>query len=146
MMEIVRMNEAHIAQIEELERCCFSDPWSRAMLEPELSNPLSLWLVAVCDGQVVGYVGSQSVLDGADMMNIAVHPQYRKQGIAQRLIKELISLLQDRGVKCLALEVRASNKPAICLYQKLGFVQVGCRPGYYRNPKEDAFILRKEWS
>lgn len=145
-MDIIQMNDAHIGQIEELERCCFSDPWSRAMLEPELSNPLSLWLVAVCDGQVVGYVGSQSVLDGADMMNIAVHPQYRKQGIAQRLILELISLLQDRGVKSLALEVRASNKPAICLYQKLGFVQVGCRPRYYRNPKEDAFILRKEWS
>ena len=145
-MDIIQMNDAHIGQIEELERCCFSDPWSKAMLEPELSNPLSLWLVAVCDGQVVGYVGSQSVLDGADMMNIAVHPQYRKQGIAQRLILELISLLQDRGVKSLALEVRASNKPAICLYQKLGFVQVGCRPGYYRNPKEDAFILRKEWS
>lgn len=144
-MEIVRMNEAHIAQIEELERCCFSDPWSRAMLEPELSNPLSLWLVSLCDDQVIGYVGSQSVLDGADMMNIAVHPQYRKQGTAQRLILELISLLQDRGVKSLALEVRASNEPAICLYQKLGFVQVGCRPGYYRNPKEDAFILRKEW-
>lgn len=144
-MDIIQMNDAHIGQIEELERCCFSDPWSRAMLEPELSNPLSLWLVAVCDGQVVGYVGSQSVLDGADMMNIAVHPQYRKQGIAQRLILELISLLQDRGVKSLALEVRASNKPAICLYQKLGFVQVGCRRGYYRNPKEDAFILRKEW-
>lgn len=145
-MDIIQMNDAHIGQIEELERCCFSDPWSRAMLEPELSNPLSLWLVGVCDGQVVGYVGSQSVLDGADMMNIAVHPQYRKQGIAQRLILELISLLQDRGVKSLALEVRASNKPAICLYQKLGFVQVGRRPGYYRNPKEDAFILRKEWS
>ena len=144
-MDIIQMNDAHIGQIEELERCCFFDPWSRAMLEPELSNPLSLWLVAVCDGQVVGYVGSQSVLDGADMMNIAVHPQYRKQGIAQRLIMELISLLQDRGVKSLALEVRASNKPAICLYHKLSFVQVGCRPGYYRNPKEDAFILRKEW-
>ena len=144
-MDIIQMNDAHIGQIEELERCCFFDPWSRAMLEPELSNPLSLWLVAVCDGQVVGYVGSQSVLDGADMMNIAVHPQYRKQGIAQRLILELISLLQDRGVKSLALEVRSSNKPAICLYQKLGFVQVGCRRGYYRNPKEDAFILRKEW-
>ena len=144
-MDIIQMNDAHIGQIEELERCCFSNPWSRAMLEPELSNPLSLWLVAVCDGQVVGYVGSQSVLDGADMMNIAVHPQYRKQGIAQRLIMELISLLQDRGVKSLALEVRASNKPAICLYHKLSFVQVGCRPGYYRNPKEDAFILRKEW-
>ena len=144
-MDIIQMNDAHIGQIEELERCCFFDPWSRAMLEPELSNPLSLWLVAVCDGQVVGYVGSQSVLDGADMMNIAVHPQYRKQGIAQRLIMELISLLQDRGVKSLALEVRASNKPAICLYHKLSFVQVGCRPNYYRNPKEDAFILRKEW-
>ena len=145
-MEIVRMNDAHIAQIEELERCCFSDPWSRAMLEPELSNPLSLWLVAVCDDQVVGYVGSQSVLDGADMMNIAVHPQYRKQGVAQKLILELICLLQDRGVKCLALEVRASNEPAICLYQKLGFIQIGRRPGYYRHPKEDALILRKEWS
>ena len=143
-MDIIQMNDAHIGQIEELERCCFSDPWSRAMLEPELSNPLSLWLVAVCDGQVVGYVGSQSVLDGADMMNIAVSPEYRRQGVAKALVNELIAYLSKNDVIALLLEVRVSNEPAITLYEKMGFQQVGRRPNYYRNPREDALILRKE--
>lgn len=145
-MDIQRMTMLHLDQIAELEKICFSDPWSIPMLEPELSNPLSLWLVMVEQEQVIGYVGSQAVLDAADMMNIAVHPAYRRQGIAERLVQELVARLKQRGIYSLALEVRASNAPAISLYEKFEFKQVGRRPGYYRNPKEDAYIMRKEWS
>ena len=99
----------------------------------------------VSQGQVIGYVGSQTVLGETDMMNIAVQPDYRKQGVAQMLISELIAQLATNDVKCLTLEVRVSNDPAISLYHKMGFEQVGRRPNYYHNPKEDALILRKEW-
>ena len=144
-MDIQRMTRLHLNQIAELERICFSDPWSIPMLEPELSNPLSLWLVMVEQEQVIGYVGSQAVLDAADMMNIAVHPAYRRLGIARQLVQELVAQLKQKNICSLTLEVRASNAPAICLYEKLGFLRVGRRPGYYRKPKEDAFIMRKEW-
>jgi ribosomal-protein-alanine N-acetyltransferase len=79
------------------------------------------------------------------MMNVAVHPDFRRQGIAEELVNTLVDNLKKMGSRCLTLEVRASNDPAIALYQKLGFVQVGRRPNYYRNPKEDALILRKEF-
>ena len=79
------------------------------------------------------------------MMNIAVHPDFRRQGIAEALVGELVSRLRDNDVHCLLLEVRASNEPAKQLYGKLGFIQVGLRKNYYRSPKEDALILRKEW-
>ena len=79
------------------------------------------------------------------MMNIAVRPEYRRRGIAESLIHELVSELKAKDAYCLTLEVRASNLPAITLYEKLGFVQVGRRPNYYTSPKEDALILRKEW-
>ena len=75
----------------------------------------------------------------------AVHPDARGQGIATRLILALVEDLKKQGSHCLTLEVRASNQNAISLYQKLGFSQIGRRPNYYRNPKEDALILRKEW-
>lgn len=145
MIAYMEMNGSHVAQVAELEKLCFSDPWSEKSVASELNNPLSYWLVAVQDGRVVGYVGSQSVLDGADMMNIAVSPEIRRRGIAHELVGRLVAGLQQRQVRSLALEVRASNEAAKALYAKLGFTQVGRRPNYYRNPKEDALILRKEW-
>ena len=146
MIEIINMTAAHVAQIAEIEKLCFSDPWSENSVASELNNPLSLWLVALDGATVAGYVGSQSVLDGADMMNIAVHPDYRRQGIARELVTGLAGALTEKGVKSLALEVRQSNAPAIALYEQLGFQQVGLRPNYYRNPRENALIMRKEWS
>ena len=145
-MEIRQMKKEDILQLAELEKLCFSDPWSVSAFEYELKNPLSLWLVAADGDIVAGYVGSQTVMDESDMMNIAVAPAYRRQGIAEQLIASLIEGLQQRQSHCLTLEVRVSNEPAISLYHKLGFLQVGRRPGYYRNPREDALILRKEWS
>jgi ribosomal-protein-alanine N-acetyltransferase len=145
MIEIRTMEPQDVPQVAELEKVCFSDPWSEKSIVSELDNPLSCWLVAVSGEQVVGYVGSQTVLDGSDMMNIAVSPDFRRKGIAESLIEALISFLRERGSRCLILEVRASNVSAITLYEKLGIHEIGRRRNYYRNPKEDALILRKEW-
>ncbi len=144
-MRIETMTSFHVPQVAELERLCFSDPWSEKSVESELHNPLSLWLVAMEGEQVVGYVGSQSVMGESDMMNVAVHPDFRRRRIAEHLIIELVDQLRLRENHCLSLEVRASNAPAIALYGKLGFEQAGLRKNYYRNPREDGLILRKEW-
>lgn len=139
------MDESHVAAIAELEKRCFNDPWSEKSIATELTSKLSCWLVAMEGETLVGYVGSQSVLGESDMMNIAVHPEHRRKGIAEALVTSLVTELTARGNHSLMLEVRPSNTPAITLYEKLGFTQVGRRPNYYRNPKEDALILRKEW-
>ena len=139
------MTADHVSQVAELEKICFSDPWSEKSVASELTNPLSLWLVAVEDDRVAGYVGSQSVMGESDIMNVAVHPDFRRQGVAEKLVLELVAALAKNDNHCLTLEVRASNAPAISLYEKLGFAQIGLRKNYYRNPKEDALILRKEW-
>ena len=144
-MIITKMTQSHVQQIAELEKICFNDPWSVNSIASELENRLSLWLVAVDTDKVIGYVGSQTVLGETDMMNIAIHPDYRKQGIATELIVSLIQALTDRSSHSLMLEVRSSNDPAKTLYAKLGFEVVGVRKNYYRNPREDALILRKEW-
>ena len=137
------MTADRVCAVAELEQLCFADPWSEKSIASELENKLAFWLVAVEDDQVVGYIGSQPVMDESDMMNVAVHPEHRRKGIAEALIAALSDGLKAQGNVCLTLEVRASNAPAIALYDKLGFAQVGRRPNYYRNPKEDALILRK---
>lgn len=145
MSHIVTMTSCHVPQVAALEKECFIDPWSQRSVASELDNPLALWLVWEEDGQVLGYVGSQTVLDETDMMNVAVSAQARRRGIAQALVEALVIQLKQRGSRCLTLEVRASSAPAIALYEKLGFRQVGRRPNYYSHPKEDGLILRKEW-
>ena len=144
-MTITKMRPEHVSQVAELEKRCFSDPWSEKSVASELENELALWLVALEGETLAGYVGSQTVMGETDMMNIAVAPGFRRQGIARELIQALIRELKERESHSLTLEVRASNAPARGLYESLGFTQAGRRPGYYLNPKEDALILRKEW-
>ena len=146
MINYTQMDETHVYQVAQLEKASFSDPWSENSIRSELNNPLSLWVVALDGETVVGYVGSQSVLGESDMMNIAVSDQYRGQKIATTLVNVLIDRLRKQGNYQLTLEVRVSNEPARKLYEKLGFFEVGRRPNYYRNPKEDALILRKDFS
>ena len=145
-MMIEPMNASHVSQIAQLEKRCFSDPWSEKSIASELENPLSVWLVAVDRGQLIGYVGSQTVLGETDMMNLAVAPEARRQGTGRALVLALVDALTEKGSHSLMLEVRVSNTPAQKLYESLGFSQVGRRPKYYVNPREDALILRKEWS
>ena len=143
--EITRMTAADVADVAALEAVCFSDPWSEASVASELDNPLSLWLVARDAAGLLGYIGSQSVPDEADMMNLAVRPDARRQGVAQALLQALEAALRENGIRSLTLEVRAGNAPAIRLYTQAGFRQVGLRKNYYFHPKEDALILKKEW-
>ena len=144
-MTITEMNATHVPQVAELEKICFADPWSEKSVASELDNRWALWLVAVEEERVVGYIGSQTSIDETDVMNVAVHPDFRRRGIAESLIIRLVDELKMRGSHALMLEVRASNAPAIALYEKLGFFEIGRRKNYYRNPREDALILRKEW-
>lgn len=141
-MIITQMTAAHVPQIAALEKAIFSDAWSERSIASELENELALWLVALDGDTVAGYIGSQTVLGEADMLNLAVEPEYRRQGVGRKLVEELISRLDAH---CLTLEVRVSNEPAQNLYASMGFAQVGRRRNYYEKPREDALILRKEW-
>ena len=122
-MKIVPMEVAHVPQIAVLERQNFSAPWDDNSLLSELDNPLALWLAALDGETVAGYVGSQSVLGESDMMNLAVAPAYRRQGIGKALVEALLWELSEDN-HCLTLEVRASNAPALALYENLGFRQI----------------------
>ena len=145
-MEIVKMNESHVASVAAIEKECFGrDAWSEKSVSGELTNALALWLVAVEGETVAGYVGSQTVCNETDMMNVAVTADFRRRGIGEKLVTALVEELKAIESHSLTLEVRASNTPAQALYEKLGFAEVGRRPRYYQNPKEDALILRKEW-
>ncbi len=144
-MMIREMTREDVLQVAQLETLCFSDPWSEKSVASELTNKLAYWLVAVEGNRVAGYVGSQTVLGETDMMNIAVHPDFRRRGIAEALVNALVMALKEQGSHSLTLEVRASNESARALYEKTGFSLAGVRPKYYRNPREDACILRKEW-
>lgn len=141
---IVPMAACHVKAVAELEEACFSDPWSERSVAGELNNPLSLWLAAMEEDRLLGYVGCQRVPPEADVMNLAVVPEARRRGLGRRLMEALWEKLMALGDESLTLEVRASNAPAIALYEGLGFAQVGRRPRYYEKPREDALILRKE--
>lgn len=136
------MTAADVPSVAALEKLCFSDPWSVSSIASELDNPLSLWLVWEEDGAAAAYLGVQRVPPQADVMNVAVSPALRRRGIARALFAELERRLPE--IDELFLEVRSSNSGAIALYRTLGFEQVGRRPNYYLDPREDALILRKE--
>jgi len=133
-----------VPAVAALEQKCFSAPWDEASVRSEITNELSLWLVAVENDRLLGYVGSQTVLGETDMMNLAVCEDSRRRGIGRALVMALCDALKENGSACLTLEVRASNEAAKALYASLGFTSVGRRPRYYTRPVEDAEILRKE--
>ncbi len=144
MIRVLKMEKPHIAAIAALEKVCFSLPWDLGSFESELENPLSDWLVALDGETLAGYVGAQTAGGESDIMNLAVAPEYRRQGIGRLLMQEMEQALGERKPEAVSLEVRVSNTPAIALYESLGYRQVGLRPKYYFKPAEDALIYRKE--
>ena len=139
-MEIIPMTAAHIAAVAELERACFADPWSEAGLTEELDNPPAVFRVAVEDGTVLGYVGMHHVLDEGFITNVAVSPAARRRGVARALLADLTAYGTAHSLYRITLEVRVSNTPAITLYEGMGYTRDGVRPGFYRDPTEDAAI------
>ena len=127
-MNIVVMQERHLAALAEIERACFHAPWSENMLREELGK--GIFLVAEQDGRTAGYVGCQTV-----------SPDFRRQGIARALIAELTAKAGENKLAFVTLEVRESNAPAIALYTGAGFVPVGKRKNFYSNPTENAVLM-----
>ena len=146
-VRIVPMNADHLDEVAELERICFSTPWSRNMLAEELDNMLSAFLVALDDAdRVVGYAGVQVILDEGYITNIAVRPECRRQGVAAKLLQVFLDFAKANKLSFLTLEVRASNYDAIALYGSRGFRSMGRRKNYYEQPKEDALIMTREFT
>lgn len=142
--QLIPLAHEHLGQAAEIERLCFSDPWSEKMLAEHLANPCSLTLAAVGDtGRLLGYVGLLAVVDEGYITNVAVRPDCRRQGVASSLLQALEARGRARNLTFLTLEVRQSNAPARALYEKLGYVQAGLRRNYYENPREDAVIMTK---
>ena len=142
--QLIPLAHEHLGQAAEIERLCFSDPWSEKMLAEHLANPCSLTLAAVGDtGRLLGYVGLLAVVDEGYITNVAVRPNCRRQGVASSLLQALEARGRARNLTFLTLEVRQSNAPARALYEKLGYVQAGLRRNYYENPREDAIIMTK---
>lgn len=131
-----------IDAVWEIEKMCFSVPWSRQSFVLEVEkNGCARYVVAEHSGTVVGYGGMWLVVDEAYITNIAVHPLFRRKGIGQAILKALMAEAHRIGIDKMTLEVRASNIAAQSLYKKLGFVEVGVRKGYYSDNAEDAIIM-----
>ena len=141
---IIPMTNEHLDEIAELERRCFSDPWSRQMLVEHMKNDCAATIVAQGeDGTVLGYAGLLTVLDEAYITNIAVRPEYRRQGVASQLLDVFTRFAEGNHMAFLTLEVRDTNAAARALYAKHGYEEVGRRKNYYDHPKEDAIIMTR---
>jgi len=136
-MDIQSAQIEHIPAVAALERAIFSDPWPEDMLL-RMRDRIT---VAAEGGTVAGYLVFSSVLDEGSVDNIAVAPAFRRQGIAAQLLAGAIEKARAAGIAFITLEVRASNAPAVALYERFGFREVGRRRGYYEQPRADAILM-----
>jgi ribosomal-protein-alanine acetyltransferase len=139
---IRRARTADAPRIVVIERSCFGDPWSEASFREAMDAAWSFVLVADEGGEVIGYLVGRDVAGTGEVLNLAIAPGRRRQGIARRLLDEGLEELGSRGATEVFLEVRESNRAAQLLYKDAGFRPVGMRAKYYRNPSEDALVLR----
>lgn len=139
-MIIKRMEPGDVEAAAVLEAENFSEPWSSNSFMEEIRKETSVYLAAYEEDTLVGVCGLVTSFDEGEVLNVSVKKEYRKQGIALQLLQCLISQGECMGIKHFTLEVREGNAPARHLYEKLGFVCEGIRPGFYRNPTENAAI------
>lgn len=135
------MTDNDLEEVLTIERASFPIPWTRAMFQEEFLIPLCYDLVVVYEEKIVGYISFSIVLDEVHLRNIAVHSDWKRCGIASKMLAKMISISSKRDAHEVTLEVRESNRAAIELYEKFGFVVKGVRPLYYNETGEDALIL-----
>lgn len=141
-VQIRIMNESDAVEVAKISTLSFSSPWSTESYIQEIKNPVALYLVAVINDDIVGFIGTWNVLDESHITNVAVHPNFRKQKIGSLLLENLINTCEKlQNTSSFDLEVRASNIPAQKLYSKFNFKNNGIRKGYYTDNKEDAILM-----
>ena len=140
-MIIRRMTFEDVKSVAQIEAECFSMPWSETSFEDSLAREDTVFLVCVDEG-VVGYIGMYLSFEEGEITNVAVTPSYRQRGCGNLLIEAVKKEAKARNAECVILEVRVSNEPAISLYKKNGFEEIGIRKNFYEHPNEDAIIMK----
>ncbi|HOM01490.1 MAG TPA: ribosomal protein S18-alanine N-acetyltransferase [Acetivibrio sp.] len=144
-VEISYMTLEDIDDVMVVEKLSFTIPWSKnALIEEVLNNRMAIYITAKINGKVIGYAGMWKIFDEGHITNIAVHPEFRQNGIGSMLVEKLVGIAKERGIERMTLEVRKSNTAAQALYFKYGFKEQGCRKGYYADNGEDAIIMWRE--
>ena len=144
-MEIVTMTDEHVLPVASLEAACISEPWTEGQIRDALVCPWAIWLVALEEGALAGYLGVEYGPDGGTVVSVTTDPAFRRRGAARALFAAMEQRLLARGLRWLTLEVRPSNVPARSLYTSLGFQEVGRRPRFYRKPTEDAILMTRSF-
>ena len=140
-VEYRRMLLPDTPAVHGIEERTFAVPWTLRDFEYEAESPCARYLVAVQNGQVIGYAGMRFVMEEGDITNVAVDPDFRGMGVGRGLVSALMQYAANLGVTALTLEVRKSNSVAQHVYQKLGFERYGVRKGYYEDNGEDAWLM-----
>jgi len=144
-IQVSRLTLDDVDDVMVVERLSFKVPWSRnAFIEEATNNKFARYIVAKVNGKAVGYAGLWKVFDEGHITNVAVHPEYRRNGVGYMLVKSLIEMAEQEDITRMTLEVRKSNVLAQNLYMKFGFKVEGFRKEYYADNKEDAIIMWKE--
>lgn len=144
MINFELLSDDNVFEVWELEKICFDDPWELKAFTSELNNHISVYFAARDEEsrKIVGYAGVWMMYDCANITNIAVAPDYRREGLGGKMLDLLIDVSREHGMKSITLEVRASNAAAIALYEKYGFEKCGLRKRYYQG-NEDAVIMTR---
>ena len=140
-MIIRKMTADDVKHAAEIEKLCFVHPWSEQSIKDEMDKENSVFLMAFEDENPMGFVGLSVVFDEGYMGNLAVIESYRRKGTGRALMNELINECKAMDSAFVTLEVRASNTPAVKLYESLGFTEAGRRKNYYKEPLEDAILM-----
>lgn len=127
--------------VAELEKLCFSQPWSKNSLELLTKDGIGVGMVCSCDGTVCAYGGMICAVDEGQITNIATHPDYRRRGYGRAVTEALIKYAKNNGLDSISLEVREANVAAIAMYTSLGFKLEGKRKDFYTKPTENALIM-----
>lgn len=140
-MLIRKMEARDVSGVARIEQENFSMPWSEKAFMDSLSQEEALFLVAEEEDRVLGYIGIYLSFEEGEITNVSVDSSSRNKGVGSELVEQLKKEAQARGTEKIFLEVRVSNEPAIRLYEKQGFEQVGCRKNFYEKPREDAWVM-----
>jgi [ribosomal protein S18]-alanine N-acetyltransferase len=140
-LAIEEMRSKDLDEIMLIEEMCFPTPWPRQVFDMELKSPRSFARVTRFDGVVVGYIVAWMIYDEVHVLNIAVHPDFRRMGIGENMLRDCLDFFLKKGAKHAILEVRRGNLGAKRLYEKLGFRSIGIRRGYYVDTGEDAIVM-----
>lgn len=140
-MNIIRAEEKYLPEIMKLENACFAPSWSEQSVLSEFTAEGADFLLDVDGDEIMGFCSIRTMYEDAELFQIAVSPEHRRNGLAEKMLNYALDCAKSRGAEKMMLEVRQGNAPAIALYEKLGFTRIALRKNYYEQPVENAVIM-----